>query len=326
MIYDNDGEQINLAHSNDSPAPTTGGDQAAVKQQQEAGSMKAAARHTLVDAYNNKSSTNSFVHREHADETQEQQDNYATCLLMETLSEADHPPVNITKLAGRLNFWQPIENRGVAHMIARLRYSYDSEPRGTPLSDSSRQLLRRKRESFQTLIERAPPSMKDQSETPTMTRPAAMGNQLVHQVWLHDDDDCTGAIRVNGEPGKEQRKMVAELKAFVVNGTIDMDSELIVGHLNLTHTNSILDKCLRMNLLLANDENQTREIQVGHCKIVQSDSLPPVGELEQVASVASNIQPLREDLLVSGSSLSPATATQITKTAPSNRKALFELM
>lgn len=329
--------------------------------------MVGAAANKATAGSSSQSSTSSFVHREHADESQEQQDNYATCLLTVPTepSSAAATQVNISKLAGRLNFWQPIQNRGVAHMIARLRYEYNSNNSSKDITtstklDSSQQLRRRRRESFQSLIERAPPAMKDQNET-TMSRPS-MGNQLVHQVWLHDDD-CTNAVAIaNVNKGETQvkRKLLAELKAIVVNGTIDMDSELIIGHLNLAETNSILNKCLRISLLLIDNSaltpreqnkdldtttntsnsqqqqpqrqplSQPNELLVGYCKIVQSDSLPPVSELEQSPSVASNIQPLREDLLVSGSSLSSSSssssASTINKTAPNNRKALFELM
>jgi hypothetical protein len=354
VIYDNDGDSINLTQSSVS-ATTSGGQSngsnvsagpSLLKSLVMAASHNSTPTTTTTRPPAQSMSTSSFVHREHADETEEQQDNYATCLLIAANDGSNQANAGggVAKLAGRLNFWQPIQNRGVTHMIARLRYEYHSSSINSQSADETnntniatdgsssthdKQRSRQKRESFQALIERPPPVM-------SMAKPAPTAHTLIHQIRLYDHDCSSLPPLTTNNSASKAGKLVAELKADLVNGTVDMDSELIVGHLNLAEPNPIINKCLRVILTKANgrsdpidrvrvsQQEANDELDVGHCKIVRSNILPPVSELEQSPNVASNIQALREDLLVSGSS--STSASTITKTAPSNRKALFEMM
>lgn len=245
----------------------------------------------------------SFVNSERADEEpQEPQDNYATCLLEPTNVDSDSTPGG-HNLTGRLNFWQPVQNRGVMHLVARLRYEVNL----TNVANS--RSGRERRESFQTLIERAPPSHMELGSSAASSSPVAeldqlkhsmaARNQVVHQIWLNE---CH--LLANSTASETNGRLLAELKAFVTNGShlVDIDSEATVGHFNLTDTNSIVDKCLHLTQLVPG-ESTGAHISLAHCRVAQSERLPPVNELDQPASVqspASNIQPVREELLNSG--------------------------
>lgn len=269
VIYDNDTEHIELSQAPASPADGAG-----------AGGKAAP--------------NGSFVHGEHGDEAPEQQDNYATCPL--DFSAANAP---LSSSVGRMNFWQPIKNRGALHLLARLRYEPTLVVVSANQTGSEGRQSRLRRESFQTLIERVAPSSGGlQNESATgKARP-----HRVHRLWLLDD--CGSA--------QTRRSLFAELKSHELpNATVDLDAELVLAKYNLTEPNSIIGKCLQLEAAssdgdVAAAESASERNILASCTVLASDNLPPVSELEHVASV-SQLQPVREELLFGSS---PTTSTE----------------
>lgn len=319
VIYDNDTEHIDL-----SPP----------QQQQQQEQLLVAGNERGQRGSNGsvKQAKSSFVHGEHFDDIQEQQDAYATCLL-EPIKRNSADDVVVTNLTGRLNFWQPIQNRGVLHLIARFRYVSTATPRGAgePGDLATARGAREKRESFQTPIEHRPPIL---TELDRQKHDMVVQKQRHHQIWLLKEcpdsltsndinsDNSNGTV-ASAQAESQARQvqsgtLLAEVKSKESQGTIDIDAESVVGKFNLTDTNSIMNKCLELSFgtsELPRDESSTKGSSalspdgpktLGFCKIVQSKNLPPVGELEHLPSV-SEVQPIREDLLFA-SSPSPSTS------------------
>lgn len=236
---------------------------------------------------------NSFVHSESADQVQETSDQFATCLLEPSLAAGSQ----FHGLVGRLNFWQPIQNRGVTHLVARLRYSIRSPAEPDQSQASSAKAAgpgapaRRRRESFQAPIERAPGDADAHQQQPV----EAVGSKLRHCVWLVERAaGLAGCATADGHAHQTDGKLVAELvSTATVSGdrsqVVDVDAELIVAHFNLTGTNSLAGKCLHLSLA---DGLQP----IGVCEVTLSDDLPPATGLDHYPSV-SVVQPVREDLL-----------------------------
>lgn len=256
-------------------------------------------------------SQGSFVNFESGDDIQEVSDQFATCLL------AGNKSAHIQQLLGRLNFWQPIKNRGLLHLIARIQYNTTAHER-------------KRRESFQTIVEHRPHT----NETTTTSSPT--GGQLRHQIWLLDlgEEDCNsvdgsqlaGLNAINNLLGEMVSTTTRETHP---NGgehskhllTVDIDAELIVNRFNLTGAaNPIVEKCLV--LTGAGNEKQaggepTRH-SIGSCRVTLSDRMPSVSELDHLPSV-SVVQPIREDLLSSSSFVN--TRSRLTTTTANNRSA-----
>lgn len=206
-------------------------------------------------------------------------ENYATCLFAPfgktaTLqSTSNNTRYIIGGQTGRFNFWQPINNQGVLHLLVRIRYQLDIKESSTEFNATAIHQIN-KRESFRAPIERAPngnDSSQHSSRTSTL---------LKHQVWLVDSCDsdvpATGRLLTHLSPTGNGG-----------GGIVDVDAEIAVSQFNLTGTNAITNKYLLLNL--------PDGIPVGCCSVSQTDNLP-ASELDNLPSV-SVVQPQREDLL-----------------------------
>lgn len=269
VIYDNDNEPAEL---NLTSAPVNGFGQYQANKREQTNGETAPSK-------------SGFVHSEHADGVLEQRDNYATCSLQST--KANNSLAR--NLVGRLNFWQPIENRGVLHMIARLQFELSNN------TTAAATLTRRRRESFETLVEQV---------APNQGQPAIETRKTI-KIWLSNDaqeSDCHNSLVANSTGS---RKLFAEL-IWAANEqfnktVVDIDAELVVNRFNLTAPESIIGKCLHL-------EHEQESFTFATCKILSSANLPPVSELEHLASLGS-VQPIREELLFASAKPTPTPTT-----------------
>jgi len=227
------------------------------------------------------------------DETNKNQDNFATCLLAS---------IRDGKAIGRLNFWQPKENRGAAHLIARFRY-----PKGEYLTRTNDKLERKRRESFSVPIEgETPQNMMDNCNQVTM-------HLLKHKIWLRhplNDTDCSSTI----EPIRNNNStiLMSELKVpsskHDSDELVDLDAETIIGKsFHLAGDESFVGRCIALTVSMnssnksdesENDKNSEANIFLATCKVTSSSTMPSNDhELDHSPSV-SVVQPIREDLLL----------------------------
>lgn len=193
-----------------------------------------------------------------------ERENYATCLVEGSPSDGQQ----IQDQAGRLNFWQPINNRGVMHLVAH--YTYKLAP--------AKQL--RRRESFRAPIERAP------SDSPTALDKLIRSNHLERdQIWLVNSCDANftppssssvAAAAASSSPSPDQvsaGQLLAELTRQQVDpATVEVDSELVVGQFNLTGLNEIANK----HLLLFRRRDERLATRIACCKVIQTDTMPAI--------------------------------------------------
>lgn len=216
---------------------------------------------------------NQFVNRDRNEEFE--QENYATCLFESNLT-------NGTSLVGRINFWQAINNRGVLHLLARLRYELKTN---TLISgNSSMKHAVNKRESFRTLVEKTPSDGADE---------LAAGRQPIkpkHQLWLIESNLECQSERAALQLSK--RRLLAELSSAFSTmsqklNTVDIDAELAIGQFNLTGSNDLINRWLVFSLPDGSP--------IGCCRVTQS-SIMPASELDSLPSV-NVVQPIKESLL-----------------------------
>lgn len=244
--------------------------------------------------------TNSFVDSANVydaiDELQTK-DQFATCSLEQ------QRPTSVEDLVGRLDFWQPIENRGILHLVARIVYSLPTA------NSQAHNETRRKRESFQILIERRAPSDLDgdfQFENTKSQREEKQPIQLRHELFLADDCEPNNR-RAGDNQTAASGGLFGEIKSTKISAsgarrTVDIDAELVVGQFNLTGTNGIENKCLQLKLL---HEDRGTEL-IGKCQVKVGATAPQQMENQNnnnaetkldFASSVSVVQPVREELL-----------------------------
>lgn len=274
VIYDNDTAIVGLAY--DEP-----GANSSKSQLPPAVHANATDPHSKRKQSNNiQSSFINFDDVDCADESNKNSDNFATCQL-EQVSANHRSAANSNKI-GRLNFWQPKENRGATHLIARFRY-HSNQTRAA--SDAGTTLARKRRESFTVPIGREMP--------PTIE--ASQMRFLRHKIWLSSSADCSPA---------SSNTLMWELKVPSASNEsaqlVDVDAESIVGkNFHLVGDKSIVDKCIVLTVSSAGD---AAELPVASCKVVSANSMPLTDELDHLPSV-SVVQPIREDLLLQQQSL-----------------------
>ena len=207
-----------------------------------------------------------LVDSERLPEELQERDRFATCWL---------EPAPGRQLAagplGRLDFWQADQNRGLLHLLARVRFELPLE--------------RSRRESFQLPVERAPANGSE------FVPPAA---RLRHQIWLiSSPGDAGSCANISGQLAGGS--LLAELKSEPTGGrTVDLDVELAVARFNLGEPNSIIGKCLLLTRTGGPDGSSAGPI--GGCRVAESAVLPPTAELDLPPSV-SQVQPVPEALL-----------------------------
>lgn len=222
-----------------------------------------------------------FVNSDQPEETEKE--NFATCLLEEFSGQQI-----AQNLIGRLNFWQPVNNRGVLHLLVRIRYMR--------INDSQRANSRKRRESFRTPVERAP-----MNSSSTLLIHPEFSAKFRHQIWLVDN--CKSNSLVLNKTN--HTNLLAEASIYSdalsspnrinntnnnINNTadiFDLDSELIVAKFNLTGTNGLVGR--HLNFVVPSGE------QVACCQVTNSDILP-ASELDNLPSI-SVVQPTPEHLL-----------------------------
>lgn len=272
-----------------------------------------------------------FVNRErNEDSLMNERENFATCKLEPPLLVYTNGTVQNcrngngteqfgTNLVGRLNFWQPIYNRGILHLLARVRYTRVrpepassnetvTAPNESPVAEM-KSAERNKRESFRIPIERARPfngsqPMNDDwhaiSAASTSNLPQRdIGKQTSprHQIWLVTPDSSCGC----GASSKSAPQLVAELRRSEQTdvsvsgaGVVDIDAEIALGRFSLAPSTSSTDNA---NNLIGKYLSLTfGDETVACCQVTQSDTLPPVKDIGHLPSV-SVVQPIREDLL-----------------------------
>lgn len=184
-----------------------------------------------------------------------EQENYASCLV----ERSQHDSPLISDQAGRLNFWQPINNRGALHLVAH--YTYRLAPA---------KLTRR--ESFRTPIERAP------SDNATALDKLIRSSQLERdQVWLvaSCEDDLTATMMAQEDATatlhSKSAALLAELTRQQVDpATAEVDSEVVVRQFNLTGLNEITNKYL----LLLKRHDERRATRIACCKVTKTNTMP----------------------------------------------------
>lgn len=211
-----------------------------------------------------------------------EKENYASCLVEKSPNDSEQ----INDQWGRLNFWQPINNRGVLHMVAHYTYKF---------AEQQQQQLRqvkqlRRRESFRAPIERLP-TAADSSPTTSSLDQLIRSNHLNRdQIWLVnscDPNDFTAAAddkTIDDSSGSQ--RLVAELtRQLVEPAMVEVDSELIVGQFNLTGLNEITNK----HLLVVRRQDKGRAARIACCKVSQTDTMP-ASDLPERANKTTTVQ------------------------------------
>lgn len=226
---------------------------------------------------------NDFINSDRTEEVE--RENYATCLF-EPLGNSKQ----VSSQVGRLNFWQPINNRGALHVLVRFRY-IEHNLNGANLSEPAHSVKRR--ESFRAPVEQIPDGINNSLQINNSIK------KKKHQIWLTNEcktihHDRQLLIEVN--PTVESSQPNNESKV------IDFDAELTIAHVNLSGANSIINKHLIIEL-----PDHLNNKQVGRefacCKVKQVETFP-ITELDNLASI-SVVQPIREDLLITTSTITP---------------------
>lgn len=221
----------------------------------------------LNDSRRSSKGLNDFINSDRNEEL-ESKENYATCLL-EAMEKSN---VSVSDLIGRLNFWQPINNGGVMHLLVRVRYH---QLKGHQQQQQRQSKSIAKRESFRIPIEKPMDSDLNNSRSVKISE----NRYEKHLIWLVDN--CSSG----------ERKLLAEVSSTntTANSLVDLDAELIVSQFNLTgNHNQISEKHLLFNL--PNGQS------IGCCKVNLIETLP-VNELDMITSSVSVVQPTNEDLL-----------------------------
>lgn len=194
-----------------------------------------------------------------------ERENFATCLVERSQGDGQQ----IEDQSGRLNFWQPINNRGVMHLAAHYTYK---------LVAAKDKQARSRRESFRAPIERAP------SDNPAALDKLIRSSHLERdQIWLvaSCEGNFTPPIQPSSEAGtppsatgSASSKLLAELTRQQVDpSTVEIDSELIVGQFNLTGVNEIANK----HLLLLRRQDERLATRIACCKVIQTNTMPASG-------------------------------------------------
>lgn len=221
-----------------------------------------------------------FVNSDQNDELE--RENYASCR-MDLVKDIryDSGESKSSGFYGRLNFWQPVNNSGVMHLVARINYNRDSISKQQVSHNIT------KRESFRTPIERPP------AEGISADR-EALRLRNKHQIWVVDS--C--------ENYKQRSNLLAELiptdpmsynYQFANsngnnnnnNNLVNIDAEIIVSQFNLTDTNQISSRYLTLEL--------PDNLIIACCQVINTNN-PATNEFDSWTSV-SMVQPVREDIL-----------------------------
>lgn len=242
----------------------------------------------LFSKHKSPSKMNDFINSDRTEEVE--RENYATCLF-EPLGDSRR----VGSQMGRLNFWQPINNRGALHVLVRFRYT-----EYTMNETNSREPVHsiKRRESFRAPIERVPDGINSGPQ---------MNNSIEkkkHQIWLANE--CKTIHQHDGQLLIEVSPTIESSQPDNGSKVIDFDAELTIAHFNLSGANSIMNK----HLIIELPNHHLNSKQVGRefacCQVKQVDTFP-ITELDNLASI-SVIQPVREDLLITTSTIAPVVS------------------
>lgn len=217
-----------------------------------------------------------FINGDHIDEIE--RENHATCRMVLIQNITDEREQ--ANFFGRLNFWQPVNNSGVMHLVARIQYSQS-------LTSNHNHTIS-KRESFRAPVERPPAE-----GIPADKAISRLLNK--HQIWLVQS--CNSYKKLDSLLAELTPTPQVTPNATTSDKLVNFDVELVVAHYNLTESNELADRYLIFQL----PNGKT----LACCQVNLTEN-PPINELDGWSSV-SMVQPVREDLLPSRLRESPVS-------------------
>lgn len=217
-----------------------------------------------------------------------ERENYATCKLepIQTENKTSESPQEIEALLGRINFWQPINSRGILHMLVRVRYQQQQQT----ISSQPGRLIT-KRESFRLPIELPPTNSSSLIGSATNSR----GNRK-HIIRLSADDCSTISDKKMMANLSDQNQIIVGEPSATTTGSlmgqieknlVDLDAELSVAQFNLTGLNELVKKYLVLTLPSGKP--------IGCCQVIETEQLVS-SELDNLPSIQV-VQPTRDELL-----------------------------
>lgn len=225
-----------------------------------------------------------FINTDHNDEIEKE--NYGYCKLNKVGASAGIQHQADSLFFGRLNFWQPIHNGGIMHLVAKIRYTKQTTSIEQPQASSLHNIT--KRESFRAPIERPPAEGISPEQE-------ASRQKNKHQIWI------VPSCQVDSNNDWPRKHLVAELNpplsgpefAPIDNNStsfsniVNIDAELMVPRYNLTETNEIANKYLMIEMPNGN--------ALACCQVNLTAQAPSPSELETWTSGVSIVQPIRDD-------------------------------
>lgn len=265
VIFDNDTSIVEVSHSSSplSLSPTT------------AININSSNRHSSDNEPRLKGSVrDGFINGEHSEEAD--RESYATCRLIPDQNDSELEKT----FYGRLNFWQPVNNGGVLHLVARILYKSVNHT-----TDYNHTII--KRESFRTPIERPPVEgiSADREAIRLRNRHQIKLVQRCQDIASQDGELFAELITASPNVFSGNKMDVDNRKEEDRN--IVFDSEMIVPRFNLTDINGIEGRYLS----LVSPKNKT----IACCR-VETTNNPATNESENWSSV-SVVQPIKVDFL-----------------------------